>query len=74
MHEHRYMRHTQEHQLVASFLLRRSFSHGPRWKATTAYESSTVRKMRATSWLSVDGNARDCVSLGTNLRLRAFRR
>src|SRR5712691_12796568 len=43
-------------------MLRRSFSHGPRWKATAAYETSTVRKMRATPWQSVDGNARDrCV-------------
>src|SRR6266446_25497 len=41
---------------------RRSFSHGPREKATAAYESSTVRKMRATPWQSMDGNARDrCV-------------
>ena len=49
-------------ELVASFLSRRSFSHGPRWKATAAYESSTVRKMRATPWQNVDRNTRDpCV-------------
>src|SRR5216684_4280905 len=66
------------YELVASFLSRRSVSHGPRCKATAAYESSMVRKMRATPWQSVDGNARDrgvfwpVHSLGTDLAYISF--
>src|SRR6266849_5672705 len=32
-------------KLVASFRSRRSFSLGPRWRATASYESGAIRKM-----------------------------
>src|SRR5712691_12794043 len=52
------------HELVAIFPSRSSVSHWPRWRATASYESGAVRKMRATLWQSVGGNARDrCVFL-----------
>src|SRR5712691_7825386 len=50
------------HELVAIFPSRSSVSHWPQCRATASYESGAVRKMRATLWQSVGGNARDrCV-------------
>jgi hypothetical protein len=46
-------------ELVARFLLYRSFSHEPRRRATATDESGVVRKIYGTLWESGGGNARD---------------
>ena len=46
-------------ELVASFRSRRSFSHGPRCRATASYESGAVRKMVGFRGRVGGGNARD---------------